>query len=127
MNDQLHIDKPGFDVDALFERISAAETERATRMPSETDAIKLMWDAHRRLKELGWKEINYCPKDGTTFLAIEAGSTGIFHCHYSGEWPKGGWWVEDAGDLWPSRPILFKLKTDKPNEDTSSGKPTPSN
>ena len=49
----------------------------------------------------------YCPKDGSVFKVIEFGSTGIFDCHYDGEWPKGRWWTHDGGDLWPSRPVMY--------------------
>jgi hypothetical protein len=47
-------------------------------------------------------------KDGSRFLAIEAGSTGVYPCYYQGEWPKGSWWAEAHGDLWPARPVLWK-------------------
>lgn len=53
----------------------------------------------------------YCPKDGTVFDAIEVGSTGIHPCHYDGEWPHGSWWTHEAGDLWPSRPCLFRKRS----------------
>lgn len=85
--------------------------KRAEAMPTEADAIECMFDAFQRLKELGWKEAIYCPKDGTPFDVIEAGSTGIHDCIYVGEWPDGHWWVLSAGDQWPSRPILFKAKS----------------
>jgi hypothetical protein len=26
-----------------------------------------------------------------------------------GEWPKGGWFIYDAEDMWPSQPVLFRL------------------
>lgn len=67
-----------------------------------------MHDAYTRLTELGWWDASYCPKDGSHFQAIEAGSTGIHDCAYWGAWPTGGWNIFD-GDVWPSRPILFKL------------------
>lgn len=87
-----------------------AEAEkRAAEMPDEKAALRVMHDAHQRLRELGWREAIYCPKDGSSFDVIEAGSTGIFRCHYQGEWPDGSWWIEGGGDLWPSRPILFRL------------------
>ena len=81
---------------------------RADLMPTEQDAINLMSQAYQRLKELGWKEAIYCPKDGSEFDAIEPGSTGIRKAHYSGDWPTGGWMVADAGDLWPSHPCLYR-------------------
>jgi hypothetical protein len=101
-----------------FDQVLAAfedeQQSRAKRMPAEKDALHVMFDAYQRLKELGWKEAIYCPKDGTVFDAIEAGSTGIFDCYYEGEWPKGYWWILDGGDVWPSQPILFRLKPNTP-------------
>ena len=80
---------------------------RAECMPSVTDAVSLMTQAYQRLKELGWREAMYCPKDGSTFEVIEAGSNGIHKCIYRGEWPNG-WWISADGDLWPSHPVLWR-------------------
>jgi len=93
---------------ALWGSAMAAKAKRATDMPTEKDALNVMHDAFTRLRELGWREAIYCPKDGTIFHCIEAGSTGIFDAHYEGKWPTGSWWIHAEGDLWPSRPILFK-------------------
>lgn len=68
--------------------------------------IEKMFAAYDELRKLGWREAVFCPKDGTVFEVIEPGSTGIHDCRYEGEWPTGGWWVEDG----PSYPILFRLK-----------------
>jgi hypothetical protein len=94
----------------LFEAAAAAQASRAERMPDEQSAIRAMFDAWARLKELGWKDACYCPKDGTHFQVIESGSTGIFDCVYSGEWPTGHWMTFDGGDCYPSStpPTLFK-------------------
>lgn len=81
---------------------------RSALMPTEQDAINLMHDCYRRLEELGWQQAIYCPKDGSEFDALEAGSTGIHRCYYDGEWPQGHWWIAEDGDLWPSRPILYR-------------------
>lgn len=78
--------------------------------PKELDAVKRMWDAYHELRGMGWNDPIHCPKDGSTFLVIEPGSTGIHEAHYEGEWPSGSWWIHEANDLWPSRPCLFKLK-----------------
>lgn len=96
------------EADALHARIEAAKVERERLMPDEKAALRIMTDAYHRLEELGWKSASYCPKDGTQFDAIEAGSSGIHRCHYEGEWPEGGWWISAHNDLWPSRPILFR-------------------
>ncbi len=92
----------------IFAEFEHAKKRRAIDMPTERDALEVMQRAWQRLKDLGWAEAMYCPKDGSTFQAIEAGSTGTHVCHYEGDWPKGVWWVHDTSDLWPSRPILWK-------------------
>jgi hypothetical protein len=74
----------------------------------EHDALQALFAAHTKLVILGWREIDYCPKDGTLFDSISAGSTGIRPCYYEGEWPNGHWWVLDGGDVWPARPILWR-------------------
>ena len=99
------------EADAIIKACDEARDKRAADMPDEQAAINAMFQAYQRLKELGWREAIYCPKDGTSFDAIEPGSTGIHTCSYSGKWPKGSWWVHNAGDLWPSRPCLFKPKS----------------
>lgn len=88
--------------------LEAADKRRAELMPDERSAIRMMFEARQRLMERGWNDAIYCPKDGTEFDAIEAGSTGIHRCHYSGEWPTGGWWIADHGDLYPARPVLYR-------------------
>lgn len=66
--------------------------------------------AWSRLKQLGWNDIVYCPKDGTHFDSIGAGSTGIHETWYEGEWANGSWWCYDGGDAWPAHPTMFRLK-----------------
>ena len=97
------------EADAIIAEVNARRAARAAAMPDEKSAIKTMFDAFDRLRELGWREAVYCPKDGSPFEVIEPGSTGIFRCHYEGEWPDGSWWLECDGDIYPSRPILFRL------------------
>lgn len=87
---------------------AAEKIARLREMPTEADALRVMFAAYTRLKELGWREAIYCPKDGSSFDVIEAGSTGVHRCHYQGKWPDGSWWIEEAHDLWPSRPILYR-------------------
>ena len=97
---------------AIEELLAEADADKARRkaeMPTERDAIVALNRAYQRLREMGWNDPIYCPKDGSTFDVIEAGSTGIHPCHYQGEWPKGSWWVSDGGDLWPSRPTLYRV------------------
>ncbi len=94
-----------------IELAAPSPTERADPpFDAEQNAILRMFTAYQELKALGWNDAIYCPKDGTHFLSIEPGSTGIHDTNYEGEWPKGCWWIFD-GDMWPSRPCLFKLKS----------------
>lgn len=95
------------EIETAMAVIDAAIKKRAEKMPTEQDALAQMFEAYQRLKELGWNDAIYCPKDGTRFLAIESGSTGTHECSYEGKWPDGRWWVY-GGDMWPSRPILWK-------------------
>lgn len=67
-------------------------------------------EAYRELKAQGWADAIYCPKDGSVFLSIEAGSVGVHDTVYVGDWPDGSWFIQAGGDLWPSRPILWKPK-----------------
>lgn len=94
---------------AILAAIEAGRAERAAAMPDEDTVLRVMFAAWERMQELGWRSIDYCPKDGSRFDSISAGSTGIHPCRYEGEWPTGSWWVEDGGDLWPARPIMFRV------------------
>lgn len=98
----------------LWDDSTRRTAERAVRLPDEGSALRAMFDAYDRLRELGWRDACYCPKDGSSFDVIEAGSSGIHRAHYDGVWPTGTWWIEDGGDLWPSRPILFRLSPTEP-------------
>lgn len=97
--------------EALRASVEAAQAKRERDMPDEQSAINAMFSAWVRLKELGWNDIMYCPKDGSRFRVIENGSTGIFDCEYDGEWPKGHWTTFDAHDAYPSSiaPSLYRL------------------
>lgn len=104
----VEVDRETFD--RHWAMIQDNEAKRAEKLPDEQACLGAAFEAWKRLSELGWREIIYCPKDGTVFDSVSMGSTGIHDCHYHGEWPEGGWWVHDGGDLWPARPFMFRLK-----------------
>jgi hypothetical protein len=95
------------EMEAMEARWAAKDAAMAEKMPTEADALRQMFEAWERLKQLGWNDACYCPKDGSMFSVIEPGSTGIHKCNYTGDWPKGHWWIYD-GDVWPARPILWR-------------------
>lgn len=96
------------EADAVMESVIKAEVRRAELMPDEHSAIQMMFDTVLRLKEFGWRDAAYCPKDGREFIVLEAGSTGQHRCRYEGKWPDGTYWILEDGDMCPSRPVLFK-------------------
>lgn len=81
------------------------------REAGEKKLLRQMLDAREGLKSLGWRDGQYAPKDGTRFLSIEAGSTGVFPCYWMTNKHMaegGGFWIEAHGDLWPAKPTLWK-------------------
>lgn len=101
-------------IDRNFTRALSALNEARDRrerlMPNQEAALRVLYMAWERLKDFGWNDPIYCPKDGTHFDVIELGSVGVFDCHYSGEWPDGYWMTADANDLYPSsRPPAMYL------------------
>jgi hypothetical protein len=107
--DGSHLPLTRAEANALLKSCDDAKAKRDALMPDEKAALRMFMDAWLRLKDFGFSEAIYCPKDGSHFQVIEAGSTGIHDCRYRGEWPKGSWEVHGDGDIWPSRPVLYRL------------------
>lgn len=98
------------DILAMAERQAK---ERAEAMPDVESALKQMFQAYHRLQELGFQDIIYCPKDGTFFESVSAGSTSVNETTYWGKWPEGHWWIAEDGDLWPAHPVLWRPGPDE--------------
>ena len=96
--------------DAISREFDAWKAETARMMPDESSTLAIMARAYHRMGDFGWRDAIYCPKDGSFFDVVEAGSGGIFRANYRGEWPDGQWWVYSDGDIYSSRPILFRDK-----------------
>jgi hypothetical protein len=113
--DGTHVPLSQSEAEELIRQCDEEKEARATAMPDEASAISAMFSAYQRLKELGWRDVIYCPKDGTPFKVIENGSTGIFDCTYSGTWPDGHFMICDGNDIYPSSigPALFKVDDGK--------------
>lgn len=103
-----HIQATADEWDGMMGVGDAEKAARAALIPTEQDAIDLMHECYIRLKELGWNDPQYCPKDGSEFDVIEIGSTGIFKCQYQGEWPNGSYWLCDGHDVYSSRPAMYR-------------------
>lgn len=100
------------EADALWKDAEASMARRAELMPTEGDAVRHLAMAYQRLKELGWREPCYCPKDGSNFRVVEPGISCFPVAYAEREWPDTHWWVLSDDDIWPSRPILFKKELD---------------
>jgi hypothetical protein len=55
--------------DLLIAAIDEEKRKRAEKMPTEKEALAQMFEAYIRMKEMGWNDAIYCPKDGTMFDA----------------------------------------------------------
>jgi len=65
--------------------------------------LKAAFLAWKALTDLGWRDARHAPRDGSSFLVIEPGSTGVHEAYRD----EHGFWIYD-GDTWPSWPVLWK-------------------
>lgn len=95
--------------DEIMARVEASKARRAEAMPTATEAVRALWDAWYRLKELGWKDPRYAPVDSRIKKIIEIGSTGLHDAHCIPRDGKEGesWWWIPANGYCPTTPILY--------------------
>ena len=102
--------------EAILASVEAMRDHRARLMPTEQDAIRSMFQAWQRLKELGWRDGRNMPTTGERFAGIQNGSTGIHAMTAErGEGPfVPTTWTTYDGDIWPSSvpPALYRPWTD---------------
>ncbi len=89
----------------------------AEKYPTTEDCLAAIAEINSRLVNLGWNNAIYCPKDGTSFDAIEFGCSTIFDCWYDGEWPNGRYWACYGDDIDICRPVLFRPRKEKHDQD----------
>lgn len=92
---------------AIIKALDADKAKRIDEMPDIDAALRVFARAYRRLIELGFREIIYHPKDGSTFEVIEPGSTGIFPCEFWESPTRGSFWIQQDGGT-PSHPVLWR-------------------
>jgi hypothetical protein len=111
MADGSHVPLTADDAKALWEATEQARKKTEADYPDEQTTLREMCRAHHRMKDFGWREGIYRPKDGSEFEIIEAGSTGIFRCRYDDHWPDGMWLTFAEGEVYPSSrpPLMFRL------------------
>lgn len=96
---------------ALWEAVDASQEKAKVDFPDEQAALREISRAMQRLRDFRWSDGIYCPKDGSEFEIIQAGSTGIFRCRYDGDWPDGMWMTFADDDVYPSSrpPLMYRL------------------
>lgn len=110
MADGSHVPLTEAGAKALWEATERAQAKAEADFPDEQTALREISRAMQRLRDFRWRDGIYCPKDGSEFEVIEAGSTGIFRCRYDGEWPDGMWMTFADGDVYPSSrpPLMYR-------------------
>lgn len=99
------------EADEIMARVEAAKTLRAERMPTEEAAVKALWDAWYRLKELGWKDAQHAQPRTEPYLVVEVGSSGIHRatCQVRpSDKNRECWWWTCDDEIYPSNPILYR-------------------
>lgn len=67
---------------AIWDRFKQVDAERAAQMPTAVAALSVLSGAVERLKQLGWRDARYCPRDGSEFAVCEIGSTGMWSAFF---------------------------------------------
>lgn len=125
--DGTHVRLSADEARVIWGACEAADTKRREMMPDSMTALRTLQDALTRLKDEGWREGIYCPKDGTSFALIEFGSTGIFEGSYYGKWPSGSVMFGDGsinprGLLWKPIDQLTEAEAQRLRECTEAGR-----
>ncbi|NOV17871.1 hypothetical protein E5S70_17610 [Ensifer adhaerens] len=66
----------------LWQVVKQAGKDRAERLPDAKACLTALSSAKDRMRELGWRDSRYCPRDGSTFAVCEIGSTGMWSAFY---------------------------------------------
>lgn len=118
MLDGTHVPLSAEDARTIWARCEEADAKRRALMPDSMAALRMLQNALTRLRDEGWRDGIYCPKNGSTFAAIEFGSTGIFTGSCLGDWPDGRVLVGDGtshprGLLWKPLEKLTEAEAEK--------------
>jgi hypothetical protein len=95
------------DLHEVLREAKQQKAARAEQLPTEQDCIRMMVQCRLRLLEMGWVSGEYAPRDGTSFVGINAGFAGPADFQHLGS----GFFIAEGGDWWPApRPLVFKRK-----------------
>lgn len=67
----------------LWDAIKTTQKNRAEHLPDARSCLTALYSAKERLRELGWRESTYCPRDGSVFAVCEIGSTGMWTAFFA--------------------------------------------
>lgn len=108
------------EADAIMVSVRNAKQKRRKSMPTTQTALAVLCEAKERLKELGWRNGAYCPKDGTSFAVCEFGSTGMWKGFYCGKWPDGH--IISGDCVHHPDAVMFKLLASLTSEEAETMK-----
>jgi hypothetical protein len=77
MSDGSRVALTADEAESLWQAMEKRQADRATRMPDTKSALAELNSAHDRLRELGWHDSRYAPREAR-FAVCEIGSTGIW-------------------------------------------------
>lgn len=80
--------------------------ERADHLPTTNHCVVALLQTVERLREIGWRDACYAPKD-RSFDAIVMGGSGVHRCQWLGG-TAGGWFIEDTNDWWPAQIVVWR-------------------
>jgi hypothetical protein len=77
MADGSHVELSSEEAKRIWDEVRQKQAERSERMPDTYSALSALVSASERMKELGWRDSRYSPREGR-FAVCEIGSTGIW-------------------------------------------------
>ena len=95
---------------AILAEAEQQRDQRARALPTLDHCLIAMVQIMQRLRELGWRDAEYAPRD-RTFLGITPGSTRAVRCVHLGG-AEGAFFCEDGDDFWPVRILVWRELTD---------------
>jgi hypothetical protein len=102
--DGSHVPLTEDEAKAIWQSAVDAKADLAARLPTEEDCLRAMCDAKQRLRDLGWSDATYAPQ-GEELDIAEFGCSAVLKARRD---DQRRFWVLEAGDIWPSSPVMYR-------------------
>ena len=94
------------DISKILMTAQLRRKERAEHLPTTDHCTVALLQVMERLRELGWRDAEYAPRD-RSFNAIVLGGSGVHRCMWIGG-TTGGYFIEEAHAWWLARIVVWK-------------------